>query len=198
LGLPIEENIFPGQDILKMQLLRRLHVCSSSPNSLMYNRKVFNQLGGFNNKYLHADTELALRIIDKYKLGFVHYFLSRTGLHSGRGEAYSLRRGIVIREYLDFGFRKLTKYGSVRFTSEEMDELCEYYAHQILAFVATNMPYFRFHDIHEMLGNTPGAIKRKFPRSVWRNWRTYFRKFVSSIYHYPDYLRNMPTFKHIK
>jgi glycosyltransferase involved in cell wall biosynthesis len=185
-GLPIDQNIFNGPEILKGQLQRKLHVCSGSPNTVMYRRKVFNELNGFNNNFLHADTELALRIIDRYKLGFVHYFLTRTGLHQARGEAYSLRHGIVIKEYMDFGFKNLDRYESVHLPIEDMSHLAEVYANEILSYIATNIVYFRFKNINELLSEAPREIKSQLFKSVTRNWRKYLKNFARAIYRYKD------------
>ena len=140
LGLPIEQKVFEGSYILKRQILRKLHVASSSPNTVMYRRDVFLELHGFNNKYDHSDTEVAFRLLDRYKLGFVHYVLTKSGRDKGGGEYSSIMSGNKIREYLDFGYKNIRKYRSIVLDKNEMDYLRKYYAEEIADFIVTNLP----------------------------------------------------------
>lgn len=133
-GLPREQNIFPGAEVLKRQLMREIHVCTGAPNSVMYRRSVFDELGGFDNTYLHADTRLALQILNRYKLAFEHQVLSWTGHHADRVEVRSIKQGLNIREYLDFGFKKLDEYTSVSFSDTEKKKLAGFYAKQVFDF----------------------------------------------------------------
>jgi len=133
-GLPQGQNIFLGPDVLKRQLMREIHVCTGAPNSVMYKRSVFDELGGFDNTYLHADTRLALLILNKYKLAFEHQVHTWTGHHAGRVEVKSIKQGLNIREYLDFGFKKLDDYTSVKFSNEELKKISNYYAKQVFEF----------------------------------------------------------------
>ncbi len=55
----------------------------------------------------------SMRLLDNYDLGFAHCVFTLTGLHGARGETRSIYNGIVIREFMDFGFRKLNTYKSV-------------------------------------------------------------------------------------
>jgi glycosyltransferase involved in cell wall biosynthesis len=160
-GLPIDQSVFSGAEILKGQLLRKLHVCSCSPNSLMYRKSAFEAVGGFNNEYLHGDSELAMRLLDNFDLGFSHFVLTKTGLHGAREETYSIHNGIVIREYLDFGFRQLAGYKSVEFNQEELDELAVFYAKQVNEFIAKKISHLDFHNIRVMRDSCPDEVKHK-------------------------------------
>lgn len=198
LGLPLEEKVFDGAEILRKQLLRQLHVCSSSPNTVMYRRAPFMEVGGFDNTYLHADTELAFRLLDRYKLGFVHYFLTSTGLHKGRGEAFSLREGIVLREYLQFGFKQLDRYKSVSFDAREKDALADYYSEKVLDFLVPKFAYFDFRSISGMLEVLPAEVKGKLTRSLFRRFPRYLKSYLSALVHVGRYMREKPTFKNIR
>jgi len=160
-GLSPDKSVFSGADILKKQLLRKLHVCSGSPNTVMYRKSAYDSLGGFNNHYLHADTELALRLLDNYDLGFAHCVFTRTGLHEGRQETRSISTGLVIREYLEFGFKNLHKYSSVEFSSDEIGALATYYANQSSEFLSKKIARFDFAHIRLMLASCPAEVKRK-------------------------------------
>lgn len=165
-GLPVEQSVFAGSDILKRQLMRQLHVCSSSPNTLLYRKSAFDAVGGFDNTYLHADSELAMRLLDRYDLGFAHCVFTMTGLHGARGETRSIYNGIVIREFMDFGFRKLDRYQSVEFSQAERDELALWYADKVDEFLAKKLAHLDFANIRTMLDGTPEGIKAKLRTAV--------------------------------
>ncbi len=160
-GLPVDESVFKGRDILKQQLMRQLHVCSSSPNTLLYRKSAFDAVGGFDNTYLHADSELAMRLLDRYDLGFAHCVFTMTGLHGARGETRSIYNGIVIREFMDFGFRKLDRYQSVEFSNEERDQLALYYAGTVGEFLAKKLAHLDFENISTMKHGCPEPVRKK-------------------------------------
>ncbi|MBI5098007.1 MAG: glycosyltransferase family 2 protein [Nitrospirae bacterium] len=190
LGLPIEQNIFDGPEILKQQILRKLHVASSSPNTVMYRRNVFNELKGFNNKYDLSDTELAFRLLDKYKLGFVHYVLTRSGRDKGGGEYYAIIHGLKTIEYLDFGYKNLENYKSVSFDKSELEYLKMYYADEIMLFIITKFAYFEREDIKRMLINTPEDIKRIMLKIFLKDFSKYFKKYFGTIVQLRNYIRD--------
>jgi glycosyltransferase involved in cell wall biosynthesis len=194
-GLPLDQNVANGQEMLRLHILRKLHVCLNSPNTLLYKRSVFEEFGQFDNSFLHADTELALRILDKYNLGFVHQVLTWTGVHVGRGANYSFDHGIFTREYMQFGLKDIGKYKSVKFTDEEIDQISEKYADEVVMYIAKYLAYFKWSDIHTMLKEAPPSVKGKLFKAVARNCPLYLRIFLGSVYHYKNYLRNKPTFE---
>ncbi len=104
-GLPMELDVADGKEMLKKHILRHLHVCLSSPNSIMYKKSVLDELNGFDATFLHADSQLALRILNQYDLGFVHQVMSWTGVHEGRGANYSFYHGIFTQERMKFGLK---------------------------------------------------------------------------------------------
>jgi glycosyltransferase involved in cell wall biosynthesis len=158
-GLPVNQSVFKGADILKRQLLRQLHVCSGSPNTVMYRKSAFEAVGGFDNSYLHADSELAMRLLDNYDLGFAHCVFTRTGLHGGREETRSIYNGLVIREYLEFGFKKLQNYKSVEFSQQELDGLAGFYAKQVNEFIAKKLSHLELENIRVMLASCPDEVR---------------------------------------
>jgi len=190
MGLPIEQNVFDGSEILKQQILRKLHVASSSPNTVMYRRNVFNELKGFNNKYDLSDTELAFRLLDQYKLGFVHYVLTKSGREKGGGEYYAIIHGLKIIEYLDFGYKNLKNYKSVSFDKGELEYLKTYYADEIMSFIITKFAYFEREDIKRMLENTPEDIKRILLKVFLKDFSKYLKKYIGFLVHLRNYIRN--------
>ena len=189
MGLPIEQNVFDGPQILKQQILRKLHVASSSPNSVMYRRKVFIELNGFMNKYDHSDTELAFRLLDKYKLGFVHYVLTISGREKGGGEYYSILHGNKTKEYLEFGYKNTKNYRSVSFDKHELDHIRKYYADEIASFIVTKLAYFEWADIKGLLLNTPEDIKEELKRRVMNNPFHYMKKYFRALLNSRNYIK---------
>jgi glycosyltransferase involved in cell wall biosynthesis len=181
LGLPMDQHIFNGADILKEQILHNFHVCSGSPNTLMYRRKVFQELGGFSNEYIHADTDLAYRLLDRYKLGFVHDVLTWTGQHEGRVEVASIKAGRNIIEYLDFGFKKLEKYKSIKLSKNELTQLADHYADSVLAFRISRLSDFDFRLPKGMPELIPAEVSSRYGAVVRKNWRRYIRRLLSAV-----------------
>ncbi len=189
-GLSIELNVFDGAEILKPQIMRKLHVASSSPNTVLYKRTVFNELKGFNNKYEHSDTDLAFRLLDKYKLGFVHYVLTKSGRDTGGGEFYSIIHGFKILEYLDFGYKNINNYKSICFNKDEMDYLRRYYAHEIMSFLIAKCAYFEWEDIKRMIGNIPEDIKKELKKIFIKDFPQNIKKYFVSLRNIRSYVRD--------
>lgn len=194
MGLPIEQNVFDGTEILKQQILRKLHVASSSPNTVMYKRNVFHELKGFNNKYDLSDTELAFRLLDRYKLGFAHYVLTKSGRDAGGGEYYAIIHGFKILEYLDFGYKNINNYKNISFDKDEMDYLRRYYAHEIVGFLITKFAYFEWEDIKRMLGNIPEDVKKELKKIFIRNFSKYIKKYFAALRNIRSYVRDKKRF----
>ncbi|MFV1998439.1 MAG: glycosyltransferase family 2 protein [Acidiferrobacterales bacterium] len=184
-GLPPDQSVFSGAEILKKQLLRKLHVCSGSPNTIMYRKSAFDAAGGFDNRYLHTDTELALRLLDKHELGFAHCVFTRTGLHKDRQETRSIYTGLLIRDYLEFGFKNLDNYKSVKFSHEEIDALAGFYARQIVEFFSKKAAHLDYEHIRLMLDSCPSEIRNKLFSTLvsgaGKNLKTFLRELRTMV-----------------
>ena len=194
-GLPMERDVVNGKDMLKMHILRRMHVCLDSPNTVLYKKSVFSELKGFDNNYLHADTELALRILNGYDLGFAHQVLTWTGVHADRGAAFAHFHGIITREYLKFAYKNIDRYDGIYFDSEEIKEVSRYYADEIARYIASHLVYFLWRDIASIWQEAPSAVKRQIWSVAMSNWSIYLRKFLGSLIHYRENAAERPTFK---
>ena len=177
-GLPIDQNIFSGSEILKNQILRKLHVASSSPNTVMYNKRVFYDLKGFNRLYDHSDTEIAFRILDDYKLGFVHYVITKSGREKGGGEAKSVLSGNKILEYLDFGYKNINKYKSITLSQDEINYLRNFYSNEIANFIIEKLASKEFQNIKKMIDNAPDEIKKDIRKLILSSPFKYIKKFM--------------------
>jgi len=147
----------------------------------MYRRQVFEELGGFRNDYLHADTDLAYRLLDRYKLGFVHDVLTWTGQHEGRIEVASIKAGHNITEYLDFGFKNLENYKSIKLSDKELTQLVDHYADRVLEFRINRLSDFDFRLPRRMTELIPVEVSSRYGAVVRKNWRRYIRRFLSTV-----------------
>jgi glycosyltransferase involved in cell wall biosynthesis len=181
LGLPMDRQIFDGAEILKKQVMHEFHVCSGSPNSLLYRRRYFDELGGFRDGYLHADTDLAYRLLDRYKLGFVHDVLTWTGQHEGRVEVASIKAGRNITEYLDFGFRNLNNYKSIELSENELTTLADYYAKQVIELRLKRLRDLDFKLPEGMSEQIPAEVSSRYGVVLRKNWPHYLKRFVFTL-----------------
>jgi glycosyltransferase involved in cell wall biosynthesis len=183
LGLPMDQQIFDGPEILRKQVLHEFHVCSGSPNSLMYRRRVFEELGGYKDGYLHADTELAYRLLDNYKLAFVHDVLTWTGHHEGRVEVASIKAGRNITEYLDFGYKQLGNYKNLELSEQELSRLAEYYANRLVEFRIKRLGDLDLALPEGMAALVPAEVSSRYAAAMRKNWRRYVRLLLSAVKH---------------
>jgi glycosyltransferase involved in cell wall biosynthesis len=194
-GLPIGQEIADGTEMLKKHILRKLHVCLDSPNTVLYKKSVLDEMNGFDNTYLHADTELAFRILYKYNLGFVHQVLTWTGHNEARGTTYSFYHGVLTKEYLKFGLKDIIKYKGISFTKEEMNQVSDVYADEIARYISTHVVHFLWKDMRSLWREAPENVKKRIFSILWYRWPVYVRKFLGSIFHYKNRVKNRPTFK---
>ena len=180
-GLSPDQSVFDGSEILKKQLLRTLHVCSGSPNTVMYRKSAFDAVGGFDSRYLHTDTALALRLLDSNDLGFAHCVFTRTGLHKGRQETKSIYTGLMIRDYLGFGFKELDSYKSIKFTSGEIDTLARFYARQIAEFFYKKAAHLDYENVHLMLDSCPPEVKNRLSSALISNFAGNVKSFLREL-----------------
>jgi glycosyltransferase involved in cell wall biosynthesis len=191
-GLPMHQTIADGRDMLKAHLLRRIHVCLDSPNTVLYRRGVLDQLNGFDNHYLHADTELALRILNRNSLGFVHQVLTWTGVNEDRGASFAFYHGIITKEYLDFAYHNIARYEEISLNADEKREMDAHYAHEFLLYLSRHLVYFLWKDFKAIWEVMPRGVKRQLLPSLRRHWFVYLRRFSGSILHYRT--RKKPSF----
>ena len=194
-GLPLDQEIADGKQMLKKHILRKLHVCLDSPNTVLYRRSVLDELNGFDNTYFHADTELAFRILEKHNLGFVHQVLSWTGVNAARGLNYAVYYGLITKEYLKFAYEDIDKYEGITLSSNELKAISEYYADEIARYISVHMVHFLWRDMRRLWADAPPLVKKRMASVLWKKWPNYLRKFVGSIIHYPSRVKDRPTFK---
>jgi hypothetical protein len=148
----------------------------------MYRKDAFEALGGFDRQYLHGDTELAFRMLNRYDFGFSHCAFTRTGVRASQAMNRSRLSGRYLQELLDFGFRRLHQYASVKLTQKEYDGLAEYYARKVNQFLARKAVRFDREQARLLLENCPqevrnglGGALRRSPASVAKALFSEFR-----------------------
>jgi len=194
-GLPLDQEMADGKQMLKSHILRKLHVCLDSPNTVMYRRSVLDELNGFDNTHFVADTELAFRILNKYNLGFVHQVLSWTGVNEERGLTYAVYYGILTKEYLKFAYKDIGRYEGISLSSDDLKKVSEYYADEIARYVSAHMVHFLWKHMLSLWRDAPADVKKRMLGVLRKNWPIYLRKFLGSILHYKERVRSRPTFK---
>ena len=194
-GLPMDQEIADGKEMLKRHIMRKIHVCLDSPNTVLYKRVVLDEMEGFDKAYLHADTELAFRILYEHHLGFVHQVLSWTSINKHSGASYAFFHGLNIIDYLRFAYKEISKYRAISLTENEMQQVSDYYAHEIALYVSAHLVHRLWKDIRNLWREAPGSIKKRILPALRNHWPLYARKFLGSIIHYKQRVRNSPTFK---
>jgi glycosyltransferase involved in cell wall biosynthesis len=77
-GLPYQTTMFDGQEICRRHLLEHLHVFESA-NAVLYRADlVRNKATFFNERNIHADTEVCFALLKNSDFGFVHQILTYT------------------------------------------------------------------------------------------------------------------------
>lgn len=88
-GLPPKEIFFSGREICRWYLLNGLYVFGS-PSTLLIRTAVIKQEDPFyDEKNVHADTDLCLRVLSKWDFGFVHQVLSYTRRHNESSTSFA-------------------------------------------------------------------------------------------------------------
>jgi glycosyltransferase involved in cell wall biosynthesis len=194
-GLPMDKQIADGKQMLRMHIMRKMHVCLDCPNTVMYRKTVMDQLNGFDSTYFLADTELAFRILNKYDLGFVHQVLSWTGVNEDRGATYAIYYGLMTKEYLKFTYKDIDNYDIAPFSDDEKIHVAEHYADEIARYVSAHIVHFLFKYMYILWSEAPAIVKKRMFAVVKKKWHIYLRLFLGSIIHYKKRAQARPTFK---
>ncbi len=190
MGLPIEQCVCDGDRILKEHILHRMRIASSSPSTLMYRKSFFCELNGFNTKLRHCDVELAFKLLDGHKLGFVHYVLTKSGRPKGNWVDYSIIHGIKIKEYMEFGYKNIKDYKNVSFDNQELEFLKRHYTDKLAHFIVTKLAYFEFGDIKRILISTPEDIKKELKATFFNSFFKYIKVYFKSIFNVRKYIKD--------
>lgn len=117
-GLPPDVTVLPGKEVSRLYLLDQLYVFGS-PSTLLLRTDVIEQNDPFyDEKNVHADTDVCLRILDSWDFGFVHQVLSYTRRHNESSTAFANRF-----ETRKLGrMKSIKKYGSKYLSEAELEE----------------------------------------------------------------------------
>jgi glycosyltransferase involved in cell wall biosynthesis len=127
-GLPYTSSVFAGRDICRRHLLDRLYLFGSA-NTVLYRADLVRRYEPFyNERNIHADTEVCFRLLRDSDFGFVHQILTYTRVRPGSLTAASTDISTDYASMLSI----LVAYGGDSLTVEERDsrvtrQLADYY-----------------------------------------------------------------------
>ncbi len=135
-GLPINKTIISGKELCRLTFRRKLFLFGS-PTTLLFRSDIIRSRNTFyNNKFLHADTEVCYDILQTNDFGFVHQVLSYTRLHDeSQTELLSNKLKTNLMEY----FGMLKTYGEIYFSPEEYRILLKKNFRLYYTFLARNI-----------------------------------------------------------
>lgn len=146
-NLPPGETIFSGREICRQHFLNGLWVFGS-PSTLLIRTDVIKQLDPFyDEKNVHADTDVCFRILKDWDLGFVHQILSYTRRHNE--SSLSLANNFNTRNI--FSVKSFKTYGpdylnSHEFKKREKRIIFNYYRFLARSFFEfKDMAYWKYH-----------------------------------------------------
>lgn len=96
---------------------------------------------------------------------------------------------------MDFGYKNLHNYKSVRFDNDDLEYLKMYYADEIIRFLIKKCAYLERVDIKRMLINTPEDIKKELKKIFFKNLRKYSKEYIKSLLNLRSYIRNKKEMK---
>lgn len=146
-GLDPGVSVVSGREICRMYLLDQMFVFGS-PSTLLFPSEIIRKYSPFyDEKEIHADTDVCLRILENFDFGFIHQVLSYTRRHNESSSSlinkYDTRRIERIRN--------LQRYGKIYLNQGELEkrqkQLSNNY-HRFLArkvFEFKNLSYWNYH-----------------------------------------------------
>lgn len=164
----------PGMEAVNgPQFLRRLllepevRATVFSPASLMVSHRAYREMGGFRTDLLHADSELYYRILNRYKLAFVHKPLTVTGYHSGSGQAGSTARGNTFAEAYLIRYHNLKLYDNLKLGSLEVERIKNNLVNDSVGFLLARMASGDLKTAYSHLKTIPAAAIYHLPLSIF-------------------------------
>lgn len=130
-GLPYDRTKLDGREICRKHFLEGLHVFESA-NAVLYRADLVRETPAFyNERNIHADTEVCFSLLKTTDFGFVHQILTYTRIRPG-----SLTRTSAALDTSHAGtMRILLVYGRDYFTDEELDRLLDKYISNYCKFL---------------------------------------------------------------
>lgn len=146
-GLDPGTSVFSGREICKMYLLGQMYVFGS-PSNLMFRSEIIRKINPFYDETnIHADTDVCLKILEKWDFGFIHQVLSYTRRHNESSSSlvnkYDTRRIERIST--------LHKYGKVYLNQDELEKRRKQLSTRYYRFLAKKafefkeLPYWKYH-----------------------------------------------------
>lgn len=116
-GLPYSKRVLSGHDVCRWRLLGGPYIFGSATSILMRSDLVRNRVPFYNERNLHADTEVCFELLKESDFGFIHQVLTFSRVEEESLSSYSRR----LNTYLPAFLYDLVHFGPVYLTSEEYD-----------------------------------------------------------------------------
>jgi len=162
-GLPIDKSIISGKELCRLTFRRKLFLFGS-PTTLLFRSEIIKSRNTFyDNKFLHADTEVCYDILQTYDFGFAHQVLSYTRLHNeSQTELLSKKYNTNLMEY----FGMLKQYGEIYFSPEEYQLLLKKNFRMYYILLAKNIFLLRNKKFRNY--QIKNLKKMGFTFSIWK------------------------------
>lgn len=158
----VKGSLKPGRELVSgPQLLRRILLDPEarstvfSPVSLMYSHHVYREMGGFRLDLLHADSELAHRILNHYDLAYVYKPLTVSGYHNSSGQALSTARGNTFAEAYLIRYYHLKIYNNIKLNNFEIEKIKRDLVNDSVGFMVARLARRNFKTIFKHLRIIP-------------------------------------------
>jgi glycosyltransferase involved in cell wall biosynthesis len=146
-GLPYSTTVVAGRDACRSHLLERQHVFGT-PTSVLYRADLVRARNlFFNEKNIHADTEVCFALLESNDFGFVHQVLTFTRVRPGSLQT----RSLAMETDRAANLLLLVSYGKTYLTQNELrDQLAEHVSayYQFLGkslLLGRNKEFWAFH-----------------------------------------------------
>jgi glycosyltransferase involved in cell wall biosynthesis len=184
-GLQIDQKIISGKEICRLTFRRKFFLFGS-PTTLLFRSDIIKSRDAFyDNKFLHADTEVCYDILQTSDFGFVHQVLSYTRLHDqSQTELLSNKYKTNLMEY----FGMLKKYGEIYFSRQEYHSLLRKNFRLYYIFLARN--FFQLRNKEFRNYQIQNLKKMGFTFSFWKFMCYFFLVVVDEILNPKRAIRN--------
>ena len=133
-GLPYSRVLVPGREICRRHLLDGLYVFGSQ-NAVLYRSDIVRRRDPFyNEKNIHADTEVCFALLKEWDFGFVHQVLTFTRTRERSLSSISSD----LHTHFPATLQLLAKYGAGYLTDEEVGKCTKEHLSAYYRFLGTS------------------------------------------------------------
>jgi len=141
-GVPYPVEVVDGREICRSTLLGKCYVFGSPSSILVRAADIQARPAFYNEKNLHADTEVCFDLLRDADLGFVHQILTRTRVHAEAMTSFSVRINTFHHAWLTIHL----KYGGLYLERPEYYRRLAYLLRRYAVFLAKAAVKLKFRD----------------------------------------------------